>query len=79
MVKGAFRRMTHDHDFTDQPQGTLMTDRFDFASPFGPLGAMVDRVFLAGYLRRFIVQRNAILKRVAESEEWRRYLEKKNA
>ncbi len=74
MVKGAFRRMTHDHDFVDHPQGTLMTDRFDFASPFGVLGAVVDRLFLAGYLRRFIVQRNEILKRMAESEEWRRYL-----
>jgi ligand-binding SRPBCC domain-containing protein len=75
MVKGAFRRMTHDHDFAMHPQGTLMTDRFDFASPFGLLGTVVDQLFLAGYLRRFIVQRNLVLKRIAESEEWRQYLE----
>jgi hypothetical protein len=63
-----------DHDFLEAPGGTLMTDWFKFASPFGPLGGAVDSLFLAGYLRRFIVRRNAVLKALAESEEWRNYL-----
>ena|ERR1041385_2282050 len=75
MVSGAFKRMVHDHGFSEHPQGTLMRDCFEFTSPFGILGAIVNRVFLAAYLRRFLVRRNEVLKHLAESEEWRRYLE----
>lgn len=75
MVAGAFRRFDHDHFFEEGPGGvTVMRDVFDFESPFGPLGRLVDRVFLQGYMTRFLLERNAVLKRVAESEEWRRFL-----
>ena len=74
MVKGAFKRMEHHHKFIEQPPGTLMVDRFDFESPFGFIGRIVDRVFLASYMRRFLVRRNAALKVLAESEEWRGYV-----
>jgi ligand-binding SRPBCC domain-containing protein len=67
MVSGAFKRMKHDHGFLEHPNGTLMTDRFEFESPFGILGWVVDRVFLAGYMSRFIVKRNAVLKQMAET------------
>jgi ligand-binding SRPBCC domain-containing protein len=72
MVAGAFRRMVHDHHFVEDESATLMTDRFDFASPLGVLGAMIDRLFLTAYMRRFIVERNEVLKRMAESTEWSR-------
>ena len=52
-----------------------MTDRFEFQSPFGWLGGAVDRLFLTGYLRRFLIRRNEVLKQLAESDEWKRYLE----
>jgi hypothetical protein len=29
---------------------------------------------LAPYLRRFLIARNDVIRRVAESDEWRRYL-----
>jgi ligand-binding SRPBCC domain-containing protein len=74
MVSGAFKRMKHDHEFVAQPPGTLMTDRFEFESPFGILGRVGDRIFLSGYLRRFLVRRNQVLKRMAESEQWREYI-----
>jgi len=35
---------------------------------------MVDRVFLTSYLRLFLMRRNDALKRMAETDEWRRYL-----
>src|SRR5712664_2392717 len=47
MISGAFKSMVHDHDFTEHPAGTLMMDRFEFQSPLGILGMIVDRVFLA--------------------------------
>jgi ligand-binding SRPBCC domain-containing protein len=74
MVSGAFKSMRHDHEFVAQSPGTLMVDRFEFESPFGILGRMADRVFLFGYMRRFLVKRNQVLKNLAESEDWRKYL-----
>ncbi len=76
MVAGAFKSMKHDHEFQEHPNGTLMIDRFEFQSPFGILGRIVDQIFLTAYMRRFLVQRNRILKNLAESEAWRRYLER---
>ncbi len=75
MISGAFKSMSHDHTFEEHPAGTLMSDRFEFRSPLGILGALVDRAFLASYMRRFIVRRNEVLKQLAESAEWSRYLE----
>lgn len=74
MIAGAFKAMTHDHEFIGQASGTRMVDRFEFQSPFGFLGAAVDRLFLYGYLRRFLIERNQVLKKMAESEEWKRFL-----
>ncbi|GAB1490008.1 hypothetical protein MASR2M8_24650 [Opitutaceae bacterium] len=74
MLQGAFAMMRHDHTFTERDGQTVMIDRFEFRSPLGPLGWLIDRVFLTGYMKRFLEQRNAILKRLAESEEWKRYL-----
>lgn len=74
MLSGAFSRMIHDHTFEEHPEGTLMKDRFEFASPLGILGKIADRVFLTAYMRRFLIQRNAVLKRLAETDAWRRYV-----
>jgi ligand-binding SRPBCC domain-containing protein len=74
MVSGAFKSMKHDHEFIAQPPGTLMVDRFEFESPFGILGRMVDQLILFGYMRRFLVRRNQVLKNLAESENWRKYI-----
>ena len=51
-----------------------MRDRFEYWAPLGLLGRFAERLFLTRYMRRFLEERNAILKRVAESEEWRKYL-----
>lgn len=74
MVSGAFKSMKHDHEFIALPPGTLMVDRFEFESPFGVLGRIVDRAFLFGYMRRFLVRRNQVLKNLAESEDWKKYV-----
>ena len=75
MISGAFKSMVHDHRFAEHPEGTLMSDRFEFKSPLGILGRIADWLFLATYMRRFIVRRNEVLKQLAESGEWSRYLE----
>ena len=75
MISGAFKSMVHDHHFAEHPEGTQMSDRFEFTSPLGILGALADRLFLKSYMRRFIVRRNAVLKELAESGDWNRYIQ----
>ncbi|UQA56326.1 SRPBCC family protein [Polyangium aurulentum] len=71
MVRGAFARFDHDHFFEATATGTLVRDVFDFDAPLGVLGRAAERVFLTAYMRRFLVERNEDLKRLAESEGWR--------
>ncbi len=54
--------------------GTRMRDEIRFAAPAGLLGRLVEGK-LRRHLSKFLKERNAHIKRVAESEEWRRYLD----
>ena len=74
MVRGAFHRLEHRHHFAPTKEGTRMTDELDFESPLGALGRLTDRLFLSNYLRAFLIERNHILKQVAESDGWQQYL-----
>jgi ligand-binding SRPBCC domain-containing protein len=66
MVEGAFRRLTHTHEFRAIDDGTLMVDIFDYASPLGVLGRLADVLFLKRYLLRFLSERARVLKDEAE-------------
>lgn len=68
MTAGAFGEMAHDHRFETRDSGTLMTDEMTFRSPFGPLGWLVDRHFLARYIRRLLKSRCEAIKHEAESQ-----------
>ena len=74
MVRGAFAWMEHDHWFDAVEGGTLLRDGFRFAAPLGPLGRIAEALVLRRYMARFLAARNAVIKEVAESDEWRRYL-----
>jgi len=74
MVRGAFSRFDHDHFFVEVPEGTEIRDVFDYTSPLGPLGRIVDALVLKQYMTNFLEERNRIVKRVAESDEWSKYL-----
>ena len=60
-VKGPFRSFRHVHEFAATPGGCLMTDRVEFAAPFGPLGRVVERLLLRPYLQRLITDRGRFL------------------
>ncbi|MEZ4886895.1 MAG: SRPBCC family protein [Chitinophagales bacterium] len=67
MVKGPFKTMRHEHFFEGQSDGSiLMKDVFTFASPMGILGGMVDKLYLEGYMRKFLEKRNEVIKAKAE-------------
>lgn len=67
MVKGAFHSFEHTHQFIEKDGGTLMIDRFQYKSPFGPLGILADKLFLESYMRRFIASRAEALKEMVEA------------
>ncbi|WP_427136301.1 SRPBCC family protein [Pseudarthrobacter sp. S9] len=60
-VRGPFRRFRHVHEFREDSEGTLMVDRIEFAAPFGPVGRVVEKLVLAGYLQKLIETRNRYL------------------
>ena len=66
MVKGAFKSFHHEHTFESRDGGTWMTDRLHYISPFGPVGKLVDLLFLETYLKRLLVTRNRYIKEYAE-------------
>jgi ligand-binding SRPBCC domain-containing protein len=75
MLRGAFKSMQHDHHFRALGDGvTEMRDDFRFAAPLGLLGWVAERLVLRRYMHDLLVERNAIIKQVAESEDWQRYV-----
>ena len=57
-VSGPFAHWWHEHLFEECDGVTLMTDTVEFASPVGPIGRMVDRLVLTGYMTRLLTHRN---------------------
>ena len=75
MLKGAFKRFTHDHFFTQIGEKVLMKDVFDFDSPLWILGKIADALVLRNYMKNLLTERNLLIKRTAESADWRRFLD----
>lgn len=73
-VKGAFRYFKHDHFFEEHEGYVLITDRFEYASPFGILGKLFNRLVLTSYMKRFLSERNEVIRDFAESDKWKRIL-----
>jgi ligand-binding SRPBCC domain-containing protein len=74
MVKGAFKRFDHDHFFETRNSRTIMKDVFDYDSPLGFLGKLADGLFLENYMKKLLESRNKLIKAVAESDEWKKYI-----
>ncbi|MFT5884476.1 MAG: ligand-binding SRPBCC domain-containing protein [Arcticibacterium sp.] len=53
MLSGAFKSFKHEHHFKKTEGGTLMIDIFEYQSPFGFLGKLVDNLFLEKYMSDF--------------------------
>ncbi len=74
MGRGRFKRFQHDHFFTEIGGRTLLNDKVRFSLPMGWATAPVARLVVVPHVSRLLRQRLELLKRVAESEEWRQYL-----
>ncbi len=55
----------HTHEFKQTGAVTLMIDVLDFKCPYGIFGKIADPI-IASHLRSFLIERNRVLKRVAE-------------
>ncbi len=76
LYAGLFSHFGHVYTFTPtSPTQTVMTDEFSFQSPFGCVGAALDALVLRRRMRAVLESRAHYVKRVAESEEWHKYLQ----
>ncbi|WP_222164750.1 SRPBCC family protein [Edaphocola aurantiacus] len=67
MTKGPFKYLQHIHLFREEDSGTLMTDLFYFAAPYGFLGRIVTVLGLKPYMKRLLYKRNCMIKARAEA------------
>lgn len=75
MIDGPFRSMQHDHVFrTLSHDMTEMEDVFRFAAPLPLLGRLAEILVLRRYMQNLLRERNAVLKEIAESNDWQRLL-----
>ncbi|MFN8260095.1 MAG: SRPBCC family protein [Chitinophagales bacterium] len=73
-TKGIFDFFRHDHIFETKEDKTIMTDVFEYRAPFSFLGRIADSLFLEKYMTNLLLQRNKVIKEVAESDKWKEIL-----
>jgi ligand-binding SRPBCC domain-containing protein len=74
MIDGSFKFMKHKHEFKNQGDQTIMIDTFEFASPLGIIGKIVDKLILRNYMTKFLIERNKVIKEFAETDKWKQVL-----
>jgi ligand-binding SRPBCC domain-containing protein len=66
LVRSAFKRLRHEHDFEERDAGTLMRDTLEWTSPFGILGRIADALFVRRHMEWFVTTKQRALKAIAE-------------
>ena len=79
MERGKFKRFQHDHHLAEIGAHTVLSDKIRFSLPLGLVGDAVAKHLIVPYLARLLRRRLVLLKRVAESQEWRKYLPEQTA
>jgi ligand-binding SRPBCC domain-containing protein len=72
-VKGDFAMMKHEHYFKPIENGTLMIDQFHFETA-GVFGKLINRFYLEKYMTRVLNARNEIIKKTAETNQWKQFI-----
>lgn len=76
MIAGRFAAFEHDHQFKEQADGfVLLRDEVRFSMRWGAAGLMVGRGIVLPHVRKLMRERFALIRRLAESDEWRGYVE----
>lgn len=74
MARGRFKRFQHDHQLTEIGGQVLLTETVRFSLPLGRVGRWAGRSVMVPHVTQLLRKRLDLLRRVAESDEWRRYV-----
>jgi ligand-binding SRPBCC domain-containing protein len=74
-VVGDFVMMKHEHYFKAIENGTIMIDQFHYEAPYGAVGKFFDAIYLRSYMTSLLKHRNDAIKTLAESQQWKQFLE----
>jgi len=77
-VQGIFKLMKHEHFFKPCDNGTIMIDQFYFDLYKGLLGELLNRLYLTRYIKQLLEERNSVIKKVAETNQWKHFLTASN-
>ena len=75
MGRGRFKFFQHDHHFERIDGHTVMWDIVRFSMPLGPLGKLVGKHVVVPHVLKLMLRRMELLRRVAEGDDWKRYLD----
>jgi ligand-binding SRPBCC domain-containing protein len=75
MMAGRFKSFEHDHHLTETPEGTLVEDEVRFSMKMAWGGPFAGWLIVAQHIRGLMFRRFHLLKRLAEGEEWRQYVD----
>jgi ligand-binding SRPBCC domain-containing protein len=74
MIAGRFRFFQHDHEFTEIGGQVLLKDTVRFSLKWGAAGKLIGKRVLVPHIRGLMQRRFHLLRRIAETEEWRQYI-----
>lgn len=68
MEEGKFKSFKHEHFFSEENGVTLMVDTLQYETPYGIFGKLFDIFLLKKHLTNFLLNRNKVLKELAEKQ-----------
>ncbi|MBS1821619.1 MAG: hypothetical protein JST61_06550 [Acidobacteria bacterium] len=74
MERGRFKRFEQEFNFSEVAGHTLVLGYVRYSMYLGPVGRMAGRRVVLPHMVKLLRARLALLKQVAESEQWRQYL-----
>jgi len=75
MLAGRFAAFEHDHSLKELADGSvLLRDEVRFGMRWGAAGLMMGRRIVLPHIRKLMRDRFALIKRMAEGDEWRDYV-----
>lgn len=74
MIAGRFKSFEHDHRLTETAEGTELNDEVRFSMKLRWGGALTGSLIVAPHIRDLMRRHFHLLKRLAETHEWKQYL-----
>ncbi len=74
MQKGAFKKFQHLHSFKKNGEGCIMTDELKMEAPLGIFGKIAMALVVKSHMEKFLIKRNDFIKKIAEGEDWKKYI-----